>query len=87
MDRISPNSVYVFILTRSGLGLLPVIFRKFETELCFCSISCEQIDVIYIYTFILTRSMLGLLRVIFLIICIRVMALYLCQNFFSALYL
>ena len=26
MDRISPNFVYVCILTRSWLGLLPVIF-------------------------------------------------------------
>ena len=33
MDRISPNFVYAFILTISRLGLLPVIFGLFVTEL------------------------------------------------------
>ena len=33
MDRFRPNFVYAFILTRSRLGLLPVIFRIFVTEL------------------------------------------------------
>ena len=33
-DRISPNFVYEFVLTRSKLGLLPVIFRTFVQELC-----------------------------------------------------
>ena len=33
MDRISSNFVNALILTRSGLVLLPVIFRKFVKEL------------------------------------------------------
>ena len=33
MDRISPNFVCVFILIRSMLGLLPVLFFIFLTEL------------------------------------------------------
>ena len=33
MDRILPDFVYVLILTRSRLGLLPVIFRKIVKEL------------------------------------------------------
>ena len=32
-DRISPNFVYEFILTRSKLGLLHVIFHTFVPEL------------------------------------------------------
>ena len=33
MDRISPNFIYAFILTRSTLGLLLIIFRLFAPEL------------------------------------------------------
>ena len=33
MDRISPNFIYAFILTRSMLGLLHIIFRTFVPEL------------------------------------------------------
>ena len=33
MDRISPNFIYAFILTRSTLGLLHIIFRTFVSEL------------------------------------------------------
>ena len=33
IDRILPNFVYALIFTRSRLGLLPVIFHKFVTEL------------------------------------------------------
>ena len=33
MDRISPNFIYAFILTRSTLRLLAVIFGKFVIEL------------------------------------------------------
>ena len=32
MDRISPNFIYAFILTRSMLGLLHIIFRTFVPE-------------------------------------------------------
>ena len=34
MDRLWPNFIWLFILTRSTLGLLAVIFRKFVRELC-----------------------------------------------------
>ena len=65
-----------FILTRSRFGLLPVIFRKFVTELWplidvrfhFGSILLDQIDRIssnFVYALILTRPRLGLLSVIF----------------------
>ena len=33
MDRILPNFVYPLKLTRSRLGLLSVVYSKFETEL------------------------------------------------------
>ena len=47
IDRISPNFIYAFILTRSSLGLLHVIFHTFVPKLwpliyakiLFCSIS------------------------------------------------
>ena len=32
MDRISPNLIKAFILARSWLGLLPVIFHKIGTH-------------------------------------------------------
>ena len=31
-DRISPNFIYAFILTRSSLGLLHIIFRGFVRD-------------------------------------------------------
>ena len=33
MDRILPYFIYALIMTRSSLGLLTIIFRKFVTEL------------------------------------------------------
>ena len=33
MERILPNFVYALLITRSRLGLLSVIFRKFVAEL------------------------------------------------------
>ena len=33
MDRISPNFIYAFILTRSTLGPLHIIFRTFVPDL------------------------------------------------------
>ena len=33
MDIFGPNFIYLFILTRSTLGLIAVIFRKFVREL------------------------------------------------------
>ena len=44
IDRISPHFYYALMLTRSKLGLLPVIFRKFVTELL------PLIDVIILFT-------------------------------------
>ena len=41
IDIYSPNFIYAFILTRSSLGLLHVIFRTFVTELW--SLICAQI--------------------------------------------
>ena len=44
MDRISTNFVYAlnFILTRSMLGVLPIIFLICNmSEFCFCSIALE----------------------------------------------
>ena len=32
MDGISPNSIYAFILARSRVGVLPVIFHKLAIE-------------------------------------------------------
>ena len=32
IDRILPNFIYAFIMTRSSNGLLPVIFRKFVSD-------------------------------------------------------
>ena len=80
LDIFSPNFIYAFILTRSSLGLLHIIFRKIVPELwpfiyakiLFShSISWETIDrmlqnFIYTYAFILARSSLGLLHIIFL---------------------
>ena len=74
IDRISPNFRYAFILTRSMVGLLGIIFHSFVTEFWswltsefhFHSINWEQIDRIlsnFICAFILTRW--GLLSVIF----------------------
>ena len=75
MDIILPNFVYTLIMTRSRLGLLPVIFRKFVTEFgpwlmsAFRShsISLEQMDTIssdFVYALVLKRSRLGMLLVI-----------------------
>ena len=76
IDLFSPNFIYAFILTRSSLGLMHVIFTHlyqiygpwFTPKFRFRSISWEQMDRIspnFIYAFILTRSTLGLLHIIF----------------------
>ena len=48
INRFSPNFIYAFILTRSSLGLLHIIFYTlgpwFTPKFCFRSISREQID-------------------------------------------
>ena len=64
----------------------PLLAPKFR----FRSISWEPFDRIspnFISAFILARSSLGLLHITFLYICIKVMALYLHQNFVSSQYL
>ena len=74
-DRISPNFIYAFILTRSSSGLLQVIFAHFQSNgpwfaptFRFRSISWELIDRIspkFIYAYLFTRSTLGLTHFIF----------------------
>ena len=73
--KIWPNFVWTSTLTRSSLGLLPVIFRKIlidgpwlMSEFRFRSISWEQIDRIwpnFVCTSTLTRFSLGIWPVIF----------------------
>ena len=82
------NFIYAFILTRSTLGLLHIIFGTFLPELwpmiyskilfSFNILRTNEMDRIspnFIYAFILTRSTLELLY-----ICTRVMAFDLRQN-------
>ena len=76
IDRISPNFIYAFILTRYSMGLLHVIFPKFVPELwplIYAKISfplniLRTIWHIYSpnfkYVFIFTRSSLRLLHII-----------------------
>ena len=76
MQRISPNFIYAFVLTRSTLGLLHIIFGTFVPELwplIYSKISFplnifrtngQILTKLYI-PFMLTRSALGLLAVIF----------------------
>ena len=44
MDRILTKFIYTLILTRSRLGLLTVIFRKFVTELSTALNRCQNFD-------------------------------------------
>ena len=50
MDKISPNFECALIVTRSRLGLLPVIFCKFVTELW------PLIDVIFLFLLNILRT-------------------------------
>ena len=84
-NKFSPNFIYAFILTRSSLGSLHVIFHTFVPEflpLIYAKISfplniSEQIDRFsqnFIYTLtLMTRSRLELIRIIF---CTIVLALW-----------
>ena len=72
MDRLSPNFIYAFIMTRSTLGLLHIIFRSFVTELwpliyakMFVSAQYHENKWTDFDQTILTRSTLGMLAVIF----------------------
>ena len=76
MDGISPNFIYVFILSRSTLGLLYVIFRLLIPELwplIYAKVLFQfnilgeiyRISQNFIYALISTRSTLGLLHIIF----------------------
>ena len=49
MDKILPNFVYAFILTRSRLGLLPVIFshicnKVMALDLCQIFVSAQYLE-------------------------------------------
>ena len=57
--QTKPNFIYAFILTRSGLGLMHVIFRTFVPELW------PLIYAKILFSFNMTRSTLGLLHIIF----------------------
>ena len=59
MDRISPNFIYAYILTRSTLGLSHIIFRIFVADLW--PLILFPLNILRT----LTRSTLGLLAVIF----------------------
>ena len=96
MDRFSPNFIYAFILTKSSLGLLHVIFRTFVPELwplIYATIlfplnimRTDGFSPNFIYAFILTRSSLGLLPFIYDLFVKKLWPL-ICQNFISAQYL
>ena len=71
IDRISPNFIYAFILTRSTLGLLQTCTSVMAIDLRLKFVSAQYhknkftVSPNFIYAFILTRSTLGLLAVIF----------------------
>ena len=77
MDRISPNFIYAFILTRASKGLLHIICPKFLQDLwplIYARISFrlnilrtnqQNFTKFFIYAFTLTRSSLGLVHIIF----------------------
>ena len=98
MDRISPNFIYAFILKRSTLGLLHIIFRTFVPELwplIYAKISFpfnilrtngQNFTKFYICIHI-EKIYVGIFTHYFSHICTRVMALDLRQNFVSIQYL
>ena len=98
MDRISPNFVYAFILTRSPLGLLHIIFRTFAPELwpLIYTIISFPFNILRTNRQNFTKFGLciyidkiydGIVTHRFLHVCTSVMALDLRQNFFSVKYL
>ena len=98
IDRISPNFIYAFILTRSTLGLLHIIFRTFILELC----PLIYAKIWFLFNILRTNRQnftkflicihfdniyIGVVTHHFFHICTRAMALDLCQNFVSVQYL
>ena len=98
MDRVSPNFIYAFILTRSTLGLLHISFRTFIPEL-WPLISAK---ILFTFKTLITNGQnftksyicfhidkiyFGIVTHHFLHICTRVMALVLHLNFVSIQYL
>ena len=86
IDRILPNFIYAFILTRSSLGLLHVIFRSFVPEkwpliyaknsfpLNILRTNCHKFTKFYICIYI-DKIYVGIVTPHFSLICTRVMAL------------
>ena len=97
MTYFSPNFIYAIILTRSSLGLLHVIFRKFVLELwpvIYAKISFlfnilrtngQTFTKFYICIHI-DKIYVGIVTHHFSHICTGVMALDLLQNFVSVQY-
>ena len=95
MDRISPILTYAFILTRSTMGLLHIIFRTFVPvlwPLIYAKIwfrfniltNGQNFTKFYIFIHI-DKVCVGIVAHHFLHICTTVTALDLCQNFVSVL--
>ena len=94
MDRISPNFMYAFILTRSTMKLLHIIFHTFVPELWALIDSKilfplnnlrtngQFLTKLYI-TIYTDKIYVGIVSCHFSHICTSVMALYLRQNFVS----
>ena len=98
-ERISPNFIYAFILTRSTLGLSHIIIRTFVPELWLWIYSkiLLPLNILrtngqiltkhYITTCIYTGKIyVGIVSCHFLQICIIVMALDWCQNYVTTQY-
>ena len=97
MNRSRPNFVYAIILTRSWLGLLPVIFRIFVTTVvaldsCQNFVSAQYLvnkwtefhQILYMHSYC---HYLGLdCYLLISQICKIFMALDICHNFFSSQY-
>ena len=92
MDRISPNFIYAFILTRSTLGVLHIIFCTFLPELWPLIYSKNwfllnilrsngQILTKVYFTIYTDNIYFGIVSCHFWQICKRVMALDRCQNY------
>ena len=93
MDRISPNFIYAFILTRSTLGLLHIIFAygpwfrpKFPFWFNILRKNGQNFTIFYICIYI-DNIYIGIVTQHFSHICTRVMALDLRRNSVSVQYL
>ena len=98
MDRISPNFIYAFILTRSMLGLLhiicctfvpklwPFVYSKYSFPLNILRTNGQNFTKFYIIIHI-DKIYVGIVTHDLSHICTRFMALNLLQRFVSAQYL